>query len=218
MTVGTQSPTPAALRQAIKWDVIQDGLYAFVVAVTGLPAVWQNQTGEFLQPPRAYASMDLEGASPIGFDGVSIVDLVKQAIANGTPAPAAGQEMTTAIFGLRSATFAVDVQSDSARFVDNAMSYAQALLAALDVPSLRQSLLDCGIAPISVGRTIDLSEVQEATYVSRVRFEVDVSFAMYGAQGDLDGYVAEVAGTATIDDGVPGSSSPATATFDVKGS
>lgn len=191
---------PQGLRQSFPWDKVQDGLYAWVVAATGLPVFWARLAGDGLQPPRAYASIDIvSGPVPLGLDGVGQIDLSDQ-----VPAPAAGQELASVAFGLRSLGVEINIFSDSKRFADAAMSYATGLVASLRTNEAITMLQASGLAARNYGSVRNLSEFEEAVWVSRALVEIEFSVASWsGAGSETGGYVNEVIGAGAVKEGNP---------------
>ena len=201
-----------ALRNAIPWNLIQNGLYDWVHGNTGLPTIFGRQPGNVLQPQRAFATIDLTGGPiSLGRDGLGMQNNI-----GATPGPAVGKEVSSVLFGLRGLSVSVNVFSDSRKFADNAMSYVAALQASLSLEATIAQLYSSGLASRSFGEIINLSELQESIWVSRANLDINFTTAMYTTAGDAEGYIGEVIGTATVVEGNPNATSIST-TVDVKG-
>lgn len=194
MTVQAQ---PMALRRAIPWQKMQDGLYDWVSKYTGLPTLWTKIAPGTLQAPRAYASIKLAPElRSIGLDGRGMINRI------GTqPTPVSGQEVSSVAFGLRAIDVQIDVFSDSALLADNALSYAEDLRISLALESVIDALTASGLCQRTKGDVRDLSEVQESVWVSRAQLEIGFTVAAFTASGDGAGYIGEVIGTGTVIDG-----------------
>lgn len=208
----TLPASPMALRNAIPWNLIQNGLYDWVHGITGLPVVWGRQPGGLIQPQRAFASIEMvAGPICIGRDGTGM-----QNNTGATPTPSIGKEVTSVLFGLRGISISVSIFSDSKRLADNAVSYAGALQASLSLESTIAQLGAAGLASSSFGEILRLNELEESIWVSRANLDIAFTTAMYTTAGDAEGYVGEVIGVGTVVEGNPNATSIST-TVDVKG-
>lgn len=165
---------------AIAWQTIEDAIYAWLSAATGVSCVWAQQNG--VQRDLPYCTMQIEG--PIR----EYAEDELQSVTN--LANAAGQEVEQTVIKRRQIT--LHVQAFSGAQVEGGASPARDYLDTADgklsLPSVQDALSAAGLTVIDEQRTIlNLSAVVESGWQSRAAF--DVRFRLVDSVLEKTGYV-----------------------------
>lgn len=145
------------------WSEIEDALHVWVIAASGLPVVWAEQTGA--RPPvGSFATLRLGPLVQVG-----AVDDVVHSYDAGR---AAGAEIELEVRSVREFTASVQVFSSTTVGDNGARAIAQRTQSALYLPGARYALGLVGLSPFDPGTLQVLNQVVGTRFESRALFEV----------------------------------------------
>ena len=185
----------------VDWQTVEDAIFAWFAAATGIDVVWANQ--DVPQPPWPYGTLNvITGPTRIGGDDNvrREVDLTRDA----------GEEVELEYNGPRHFTVSCQViqgPPDTHDPTCHARRLAGAAHAALSLGSVTQALIVAGLAVVDLEDVINLDTEVGQEWTTRSVF--DVTFAFTSSVTELDGYVDTMEVTGTLDD----SGSPITEDF-----
>jgi len=166
----------------IAWDDVEDAIYDWFVAATGLATIWSEQDAP--QPPYPYASLNItSGPTKVaGLDETRTTYDVGQLL---------GQEIGIETAGLREITLSCQIharQLDAtpANHPRNLMSRAQS---SLGMESFLSGLRVAGLSVIEEGPVQNVSEVVEDTWITRAM--MDVRFGLAASVEERVGYIKD---------------------------
>lgn len=167
----------------IAWTTIEDAIYDWIFAATGLATIWGEQDSP--QPVYPYASLRVI-AGPTKVAGQ---DEERITYDGGQPL---GQEIGIEVAGLREMTVSIQVharESDalSTNHPRDMMTRAQS---SLGLPSVLSALHVAGLSVIEEGAVQNVSEAIEDTWISRAM--MDVRFGLAASIMERTGYIKDV--------------------------
>lgn len=173
---------------SIAWNDIEDAIFKWFIEGSGLPAVvWGNQDGP--QPVQPYGTLLIAGPRKVGGldQQVDVTDLDQPA----------GEEVSQTLTGIREVT--VSCQAFAAPTVGStpARSYLSNALMSLELPTIRQRLINAGLSVIEANDITDVSALMGTRWQSRAA--MDVRFHLVDSAVEKTGYIAmvEVSNTLT---------------------
>jgi hypothetical protein len=159
---------------------MEDAIYDWIVAATGVSAHWDFQ--KIPQPEFPFASMRILSIARLnGEDETRIEE---------DPGSPPGEEIEQIRSGPRRMTVSVNFYSTSNDALSDAMSLASTAQASLALPSIAALLYGAGLAVIGEGSLQDLSALEAETWVSRSQF--DVVFGIASNTSEKSGYIETV--------------------------
>jgi hypothetical protein len=176
-----------ALQSPITWSTIEDAIYDWAVAATGITVDWAED-----RPERQYPYVTLKSSDllPIAHRA-EILD--KTNLANP-----AGEEIEQT--AARDFEFVISVQCRTRYDAPgvSARHYLQSAMAALDLPTQRSALRIAGAIVVEAEPILDLDEDINAQWTSGA--SMDVRFRTLGSVVEKTGYIAKIGVTGTFKD------------------
>jgi len=167
----------------IAWTTIEDALYDWLAAATGLTTIWAEQDSP--QPAYPYAVLEItSGPTKVGGQ-----DEQRQTYDGGQ---SLGQEIGIEVCGLREITLSVQVFAKEADALPtnhprDMLSRAQS---SLGLPSVLQALKVAGLSVIEEMPVQDMSEAIEDTWITRAA--MDVRLGLAASVTERTGYISTV--------------------------
>ena len=174
----------------IAWAAIEAALVAWVVAHTGRPAIWANQTGP--QPEMPYSTLQVAGVP-------TIADELRF---HPAPEDADPRDVEMEARGEHQMTVAINVYSRQGETFDptkTALHLAQKVRASLGLPSVLEDLRDVGLSFIDATPIQDLTFLQDEAFIERR--QMDVRFALASSVSEVVEGIATV--EVAMDEGGP---------------
>lgn len=162
---------------AFSAKTIRDGLYTWVTGVTGLQTIWLNPNAP--RPKLPYITLNMTDFQLMNWDWISPPD----------------DDGMAYLLGDRE--FLLEVQY----YGDNKFDVMEKLRSSLQIPTIRESLLNAGVVFVNRESLMDLTELLDTKYEQRIIMELKFRVSNQGVT-DVEtfeiGYIETVSGEGTF--------------------
>ncbi len=167
----------------------------------GLDVVWTKQADNPPEHRKPYARLDIVSKSVVGTDEQSQIFSVE------------AQAMHRVLRGVRQIVVNVQVISNAKpELGESAWAWIDEIEAVLQTDEVSAAFKAAGLAVMGVGQAVDLGQLEQSQYVSRVSLDVTFEAAFYRVSPSAGGWINEIVGSGDLE----GNSTPEI-TFDVEG-